>query len=161
MTATLSASISTNIRPAASSFRLGRNTWLFFGCQALGATLNSVQAVLGTLIGQSLALNKALGSLPLTLQETATMAAALPAVILFERLGRRHGFLLGVLASLLGCLLFAAGVWRSDFTVYCIGAVPTGLGIGIAQHLRFATSEAVGPQQQARALALVMSGGIV
>jgi predicted MFS family arabinose efflux permease len=39
--------------------------------------------------------------------------------------------------------------------------VPTGLGIGIAQHLRFAASEAVGPKQQTRALALVMSGGIV
>ena len=36
-----------------------------------------------------------------------------------------------------------------------------GLGFGIAQHLRFAAAEVAAPEARARAIALVMAGGVL
>jgi MFS family permease len=92
---------------------------------------------------------------------TATMTASIPAGIVFARLGRKPGFWLGCAGSLLGSLTFALGVWTQTFEVYCLGAVFAGLGFGIAQHLRFAAAEVAATEARARAIALVMAGGVL
>ena len=119
------------------------------------------QAVMAALIGHSLAGNKSLSTLPVALQMTATMAASLPAGLVFARLGRRPGFLLGALAALVGSLTFAAGVWTGSFLVYCLGAIPAGLGFGIGQHYRFAAAEVATLEYRPRAISLVMTGGVL
>ncbi|MBE9605191.1 MFS transporter [Acetobacteraceae bacterium H6797] len=138
-----------------------RNVWLLFLCQALMSAAVVGQVAMSALIGHSLAGNKALATLPMALQMTATMAASIPAGIIFPRFGRRAGFFMGAVASLLGSLIFAAGVWQADFTLYCIGALPAGLGFGISQHYRFAASEVAPPSYRPRAIALVMAGGVL
>jgi MFS family permease len=138
-----------------------RSIWLLFCCQALLNAVAIGQVAMSALIGHSLALDKTLGTLPTAMQMAATMLASVPASVAFARLGRRAGFLLGAAALLAGCLLSAAGVWRADFALYCVGAVPIGLGVGIAQHLRFAAAEAVAAPARARAVALVMTGGVL
>ena len=50
---------------------------------------------------------------------------------------------------------------RGTFAIYCVGAVFAGLGFGIAQHLRFAAAEVAAPEARARAIALVMAGGVL
>jgi MFS family permease len=97
----------------------------------------------------------------MAIQMTATMTASIPAGIVFSRLGRKPGFWLGCLGSLLGSLTFALGVWRGSFQIYCMGAVFAGLGFGIAQHLRFAAAEVAAPAARARAISLVMAGGVL
>jgi predicted MFS family arabinose efflux permease len=92
---------------------------------------------------------------------TATMAASIPAAMVFARLGRKAGFMLGAIGAMAGSLIFAAGVWYGDFVLYCLGAVPAGLGFGIAQHYRFAASEVATPAYRPRAISLVMTGGIL
>jgi predicted MFS family arabinose efflux permease len=135
--------------------------WLLSCCQALNLTIVIVQVMASSLVGHMLAPDKALVSLPAALQMTATMAAALPAGLVFTRLGRLSGFLLGTAASMTGCLVLAAAVWKADFTLYCLGTVPLGLGTGIAQHLRFAAAEIASPALRARAVARVMAGGLL
>jgi MFS family permease len=137
----------------ASDARMKRNVWLLFFCQALmGAS---------ALIGHSLAEDKSLATLPMALQMLATMCASIPAGIIFARLGRRAGFLVGALAALAGSLVFALGVWKGDFLIYCLGAIPGGIGFGISQHYRFAAAEVASTAYRPRAIALVMAGGIV
>lgn len=143
------------------SIGAGRSIWLLFGCQALLNAVSIGQVAMAVLIGHSLATEKTWATLPTAIQMAATMMASVPACLIFARFGRSAGFLLGAAGSLAGCLLFAAGVWRADFALYCLGAVPTGLGFGIAQHLRFAAAEAAHPSQRARAVALVMAGGVL
>jgi MFS family permease len=138
-----------------------RNVWLLFLCQALMNAAVVGQVAMSALIGHSLAENKALATLPMALQMTATMAASIPAGMIFLRLGRRTGFLLGALASLLGSLTFALGVWHGSFPLYCLGALPAGLGFGIAQHYRFAAAEVATAAYRPRAIALVMAGGVL
>ncbi len=121
----------------------------------------SGQTVMSALIGHALAVDKALNTLPMAIQMTATMTASIPAGLVFARLGRKPGFWLGCAGSLLGSLTFALGVWTQTFEIYCIGAVFAGLGFGIAQHLRFAAAEVAAPEARARAIALVMTGGVL
>jgi MFS family permease len=116
---------------------------------------------MSALIGHALAVDKTLNTLPMAIQMTATMAASIPAGIIFSRVGRKPGFWLGCAGSLCGSLIFALGVWLGNFHIYCIGAVCAGLGFGIAQHLRFAAAEVAAPEARARAIALVMAGGVL
>jgi MFS family permease len=135
--------------------------WLLFFCQALMNATMVGQVAMGALIGHSLAEDKALATLPMAVQMTAVMAASIPASFLFARFGRRAGFVLGACLSIAGSLTFAAGVWQGDFVLYCAGAIPAGLGFGIAQHYRFAAAEVAPPAFRARAIALVMAGGVL
>ena len=120
---------------------MNRNVWLLFCCLAAMNAVTAGQTVMSALIGHALAVDKALNTLPMAIQMTATMAASIPAGIVFSRLGRKPGFYLGCAGSLLGSLTFALGVWRGNFKIYCVGAAFAGVGFGIAQHLRFAAAE--------------------
>lgn len=140
---------------------MNRNVWLLFTCQAMVNAAGICQVAMSALIGYSLASDKALATLPYALQMIGTMAAAIPASLLFARLGRRVGFICGALSMMTGTLILLAGVWRADFVIYCLGALPLGVGFGIGQHYRFAASEVAAPAARARAIALVMAGGVV
>jgi len=139
---------------------MNRNVYLLFCCQALMNAVMSGQTVMSALIGHALAVDKALNTLPMAIQMTATMTASIPAGIVFARLGRKPGFWLGCAGSLLGSLTFALGVWTQIFEVYCVGAVFAGLGFGIAQHLRFAAAEVAASEARARAMELLDRVGI-
>jgi predicted MFS family arabinose efflux permease len=140
--------------------RMKRNVWLLFCCQALMGASMIGQVAMSALIGHSLAEDKSLATLPMALQMLATMCASIPAGLVFARFGRRAGFLMGAAGAMAGSLVFAWGVWSGDFLIYCLGAIPAGLGFGISQHYRFAAAEVATPAYRPRAIALVMAGGI-
>lgn len=141
--------------------KLPASVWKLFFCQAMVNGSGIGQVIMATLIGHSLATDKSLATLPMALQMAGTMSASIPAGIIFSRLGRRTGFLLGALASLFGIALFFAGVLTASFPLFCAGALPLGIGFGIGQHYRFAAAELAPPGARARAIALVMAGGVL
>ncbi len=140
---------------------MNRNVWLLFCCQALMNAVMAGQTVMAALVGHALAVDKTLNTLPMAIQMLAMMCASIPASIVFARLGRKPGFWLGCFGSLIGSLTYALGIWNGSFVLYCVGAVPAGLGWGIAQHLRFAAAEVAAPDARPRAIALVMAGGVL
>ena len=140
---------------------MNKNVWLLFLCQALVNAAGISQVTMSALIGHSLADDKTLATLPYALQMLGTMCASIPAGIIFARLGRRVGFMLGATMSLLGTALFFVGVLRGDFLIYCLGALPMGVGFGIGQHYRFAASEVASTAARPKAIALVMAGGVL
>lgn len=146
---------------AATEARMRRNVWLLFFCTALVHSTMVGQAVMAVLVGYSLAEDKTLATLPVAIQMTAVMSASIPAGIIFARLGRRVGFTLGAICSIIGALVLALGVYLQDFVVYNIGAAFNGAGFGISQHYRFAASEVASPAYRARAISLVMTGGVL
>jgi MFS family permease len=141
--------------------RMKLDVRLMFFCQALMNAAVVGQVTMSALIGYSLASDKTLATLPMALQMVATMAASIPAGIVFGRLGRRAGFNLGAAASFVGSIVFALGIWHASFWLYVAGAIPAGLGMGIAQHYRFAAAEVATPAYRPRAISLVMAGGIL
>ncbi len=145
----------------AAERRMRTDVWLLFCCQALMNASVVGQVAMAPLVGYSLAEDKSLATLPLGLQMLATMAASIPAGIIFGRLGRKAGFAVGAVGSFLGALTFAAGIWQGSYWLYAAGALPAGIGFGIAQHYRFAASEVATPAYRPRAISLVMAGGVV
>ncbi len=134
---------------------------MLFVCQGLVGATGISQVAISALIGHSLVADKTLATLPYALQMTAMMTASIPAGMVFGRFGRRAGFMMGALATLLGTILLGLGVLRGDFVLFCIGAVPLGFGFGIGQHYRFAAAEVARPSERSRAIALVMAGGVL
>jgi len=149
------------MKRGADSAMMKRNVYLMFLCQALMQAATVGQTAMSALIGYSLAGDKALATLPLALQMASTMAASIPAGIIFARLGRKPGFILGAICAGLGSLTFAAGIWQGSFLLYCLGALPAGIGFGISQHYRFAAAEVATPAYRPRAISLVMAGGVL
>lgn len=139
---------------------MNRNVWLLFACQALTNAVMSGQSVMAALVGYRLG-GHALNTLPMAIQMVAVMSASVVAGYAFPRLGRRGGFWLGCAIMVSGSLIFAAGIWLHNFPLYCLGAVPAGIGFGISQHLRFAAAEVADPAAKARAISLVLAGGVV
>jgi MFS family permease len=145
----------------AAEKRMKLDVLLLFFCQASMNASIVGQVAMSALIGYSLAEDKSLATLPFALQMVATMAASIPAGVIFAKLGRRAGFTLGAFAALAGTLVFAAGIWQHDFWLYTAGGLPAGIGFGIAQHYRFAAAEVASPAYRPRAIALVMAGGVL
>ncbi|HEY1413511.1 MAG TPA: MFS transporter, partial [Rhodopila sp.] len=139
---------------------MNKNVWLLFACQALTNAVMSGQTVMAALVGYKLS-GTALNTLPMAIQMVAVMSASLVAGYAFPRLGRRGGFWLGCGIMMCGSLTFALGIYTGNFVIYCIGAIPAGLGFGISQHLRFAAAEVADPHARARAISLVLAGGVL
>ena len=116
---------------------------------------------MSVLIGHKLAGDKSLATLPYAIQMLSSMLAALPAGYIFSRFGRKAGFRAGAIAALVAVLTFAYGVWKQDFFIYCLGSIPMGIGFGIGQQYRFAAAEVASTQAHARAVSLVMAGGVI
>jgi MFS family permease len=140
---------------------MNRNVWLLFCCQAAMNAVVAGQVVMASLVGRRLAVDQVMVTLPMAIQMLGVMAGSIPAGVVFSRLGRRPGFWLGAALSAAGSLVFALGVWWGDFLIYCLAAIPAGMGFGISQHLRFAAAEAASAEVRPRAIALVMAGGVV
>jgi MFS family permease len=139
---------------------MNKNVWLLFACQALMNAVMSGQTVMASLVGYQLS-GSALNTLPMAIQMVAVMVGSLVAGYAFPRLGRRGGFWVGCGVMMSGSLTFALGIYARNFPVYCLGAIPAGLGFGISQHLRFAAAEVADPHAKARAISLVLAGGVV
>jgi MFS family permease len=139
---------------------MNKNVWLLFACQALMNAVMSGQTVMASLVGYKLS-GTALNTLPMAIQMVAVMSASLIAGYAFPRFGRRGGFWLGCGIMMAGSLTFALGIYTGNFVVYCLGAIPAGLGFGISQHLRFAAAEVADQHAKARAISLVLAGGVL
>ncbi len=139
---------------------MNKNVWLLFACQALTNAVMSGQTVMAALVGYKLS-GTALNTLPMAIQMVSVMSASVLAGYAFPRFGRRGGFWIGCAIMMTGSLTFALGIYTGNFAIYCLGAIPAGLGFGLSQHLRFAAAEVADPAAKARAISLVLAGGVL
>ena len=134
---------------------------LLAGCQALAMTSMSVLATTSAIIGHMLAVNKALSTLPVALQQTGMMCATIPAALLMGRIGRRGGFWAGAGLGATGAVVAGTGIWLASFPLFCLGTFMVGSSNGFAQQYRFAAAELADEGFRARAISLVLAGGVV
>jgi len=137
-----------------------RNVTLLFLCQSLNQAAMSGQVAMAALIGHSLATQKALATLPMSVQMLATMLASVPAAYLFGRHGRRVGFSAGAAAHLVSASIAFLALWKGSFGLYLLSTAFGGIAFGIAMHYRFAAAEASDVAWRPKAISLVMAGGV-
>lgn len=138
-----------------------RNVFLLSASQALANTTQGVLLAIVALVGNALAEDKSLSTLPHAVQWLGVMAAAVPVSMLMRRLGRRSTFMIGALFGTAAALIAAFAVARGSFWLFT-GALFVFGGFGaVAQHYRFAAAEAADEQFRSRAISLVIGGGVV
>ncbi|WP_334175267.1 MFS transporter [Pseudoxanthobacter sp.] len=141
--------------------RLARhNARVLMVAQALGGASPPIVVSLGGLIGQMMVPGSALVTLPISLFNLGLAAGALPAAFLMRRFGRRAGYLTGALIGAAAGLIATAGIVLGLFWLFCLGTTVAGAYGSYVQSYRFAATDSAPPALRARAISLVMIGGL-
>ncbi len=138
-----------------------RNVALLATSQALFTTSQATLIILSGLVGQSLADNKALATLPVSTLVFAAALTTIPASLYMHRVGRRRGFVTGATFGLMGALIAASAIWFSSFWLFAFGTFVMGINGGFAPFYRFAAADAASGAFKSKAISLVVSGGLV
>ncbi len=129
--------------------------------QGLLLTGNAMLVSVNGLTGFLLAPDPRLATLPVTCFVLGGALSTLPISLLMQSRGRSLGFALGCLAAIVGALLTAGAVATSSFWLLCVGTFVFGFYNASGQYLRFAAVDLAQPGQQARAISLVLAGGLL
>jgi MFS family permease len=138
-----------------------RDIFLLACCQALLLTNGAGLITMNGLVGFELAGTKALATLGVTTYVLGSAIATMPASLWMARVGRRAGFMAGALINVGGCALAAFAILRHSFVAYCIATAIIGIYNAIGLQYRFAAAEVAAPADKAKAISLVLAGGIV
>ncbi len=108
-----------------------------------------------------LAKDSQLATVPIFLAHLGLMSTTIPASLLMARVGRRAGFTVGGLAGILSGVLSLIGVFQQNFALICIGSFFQGASGAFAWYFRFAAADAADASYKAKAISLVMAGGVL
>ncbi len=86
--------------------------------------------------------------------------AAMPAALWMAKVGRRRGFMAGSLMALAGSGCLRAGARVSSFALFCLGTAIIGIYTAFGLQYRFAAAEVAAPEFKAKAISLVLAGGV-
>ena len=138
-----------------------RNVTLLSASQALLFTNNVTLIALNGLVGYQLAIDKSFATMPVTTQIIGSALFAMPASHLMQQIGRRAGFLVGTLCGFIGGAIASYGVYMQSMTMLCFGTFILGIYGAFGQFYRFAAADAATSDFKAKAISLVVAGGLV
>ncbi|HVE51446.1 MAG TPA: MFS transporter [Casimicrobiaceae bacterium] len=138
-----------------------RDVFLLACCQALLLTNAAGLITMTALVGFSLTEVKALATLGATTYVLGSALATMPASLWMARVGRRTGFMTGALVNVGGCGLAALSLYWQSFTLFCIASAIIGIYNAIGLQYRFAAAEIATKADRAKAISLVLAGGVV
>ncbi len=132
--------------------------------QALLLTNNVTLIAISSLAGFALAEDKALATLPVTGYVLGAAVFSMLAAQLMRRLGRRRGYSIGAILACGGAVLAAWAVSIGSLWLLAAATFVTGIYNAFGASYRFAAADvadAYRPHFRARAISLVLAGGIV
>jgi MFS family permease len=138
-----------------------RNVFLLACCQALLLANSSGLISLNGLAGYELASDKAFATLGVTTYVLGSAVAAMPMALWMGRVGRRRGFMAGALINVGGCGIGVLALYWHSFALFCLATAVIGVYNAIGLQYRFAAAEVAAPADKARAISLVLAGGVV
>jgi len=137
-----------------------RNAWVLAFAQALGGANPAIIISLGGIVGLTLATNKALATLPVSLLNLGLALGIIPAAMVMRRFGRRNGYVFGATLGVIGASVAALAIVWGDFVMFCVGTLICGFYAAYVQSYRFAAADSATPAFKARAISYVMAGGL-
>ena len=148
--------VSTDVSPSPR-----RDVVLLAICQALFMTNTTAIVASSALIGYMLADDKSLATIPLASQFAGMMASTIPVSLLMKQIGRKNGFTVGLLIGIIGACLAILSIISDDFILFSIASFIIGVMNAVGQYYRFAAADAAGASFKAKAISLVMAGGVL
>lgn len=137
------------------------NIWRLSIAQALAGANSVVVYATGAIVGDMLAPSPVLATLPISIFVVGMAVCTLPAGAVARRHGRRTAFLAGTGAGVLAGLVAMLAVLMGWFWLFCLATFFGGAYAAVVLSFRFAAADGVAPGRRARALSLVMAGGVV
>lgn len=138
-----------------------RQVLILASAQALFQITSVMVMTVGGLAGAQLADSARWATLPIATMLLGTATMTFPASLWMARVGRRAGFLCGTLFGVAGGLIAALGISQRSLELLAAGTFLVGSYQAFAQYYRFAASEVADEGFRARAISLVMAGGVV
>ena len=127
---------------------------MLYGSVAIGLVTSA------GLVGQMLAENKALATLPISIFVLGTATLTIPASLQMRRVGRRAGFITGAVLCIVGTLLAAAAIWVGSFALFCAAMAPVGGYQASSMYYRFAAADTASEAFKPKAISWVLAGGV-
>ncbi|MGI9477872.1 MAG: MFS transporter [Hyphomicrobiaceae bacterium] len=138
-----------------------RNAIVYSICQAFNGAAAPVNIALGGLAGSYLlAADKSLATAPVTGFSVGMALGTVPAAMLTRYIGRKFGFIGGLLVGIAGTLIAGYALLIGSFLLFCIGALASGIASGFGQQYRFAAADRGTESFKAKAISWVLVGGV-
>lgn len=137
-----------------------RNIFLLACCQALLLTNASGLISMNGLVGYSLVDMKTVATLGATTYVLGSALSTMPMSLWMAKVGRRRGFMTGAFINIGGCAIAVVALWLASFPLYCLATAVIGVYNAVGLQYRFAAAEVAAPADRARAISLVLAGGI-
>jgi MFS family permease len=147
----------------ASAGRRRRNVTVLALAQALFMSIQGM-SIATTPIAAYMLLDsdhKWLATVPVFLVHLAIMGTTIPASLLMAAIGRRAGFSIGALFGLGSGLVGCLAMYQHSFPLLCLSAVFQGMQAAFFWYFRLAAADATEPAFRAKAISLVMAGGVL
>jgi predicted MFS family arabinose efflux permease len=128
--------------------------------QALAGANATIVYATGAVVGNTLAPDRALATLPITIFVIGMAACTLPAGAVAQRYGRRASFLMGTACGVLVGLIAALAVLIGSFWLFCAATFFGGAYAAVVLSFRFAAAEGVPAERRPQAISAVMAGGV-
>ncbi|MEM9757446.1 MAG: MFS transporter, partial [Pseudomonadota bacterium] len=146
--------------PVTSVFK-NRNFLGLIVANTILGTAFPIQLILGGLAGLMLAPSPTLVTLPSSVQTLAALLAAAPSSLLMGRFGRRVGFVVGGVLTLVGAGAAIQALLAQNFVLLCAAHFLMGAGWAAFQYFRFAAGEVVAAKLRPVAISLMLSSLLV
>ena len=137
-----------------------RDIFLLACCQALLLVNNASLIAMNGLVGYALAGDKAFATAGVTTFVLGSALSAMPAALWMAKVGRRRGFMTGSIVAVFGSAICALALAWSSFALFCLGTAIIGVYTAFGLQYRFAAAEVAAPEFKAKAISLVLAGGI-
>ena len=129
--------------------------------QAVLGSQMPMYIILGGLVGQSLASSACYATLPISLLIIGSMTSSPILSNLMQSTTRRFGLLVGNLAGLIGSLTSLFGIFIRSFEIFLLGSFISGTYMASQAFYRFVATDSCEDQLKARAISIVLSGGLI
>ncbi len=133
--------------------------WTLFAAQCFGSAGFLAAATVDPIVGAQLGGGPSWTGVPTAIYQFGAALAAFGWGYGMDRLGRRGGLTLGLIAGVLGAIVATWAVVNSSFVVFLGGMVLMGTANSALQLARFAAAEVHLPEERGRAISNVVIGG--
>jgi MFS family permease len=139
---------------------LDNNLWRLVIAQALAGANAVVVYATGAIVGSMLAPSPLLATLPISIFVVGMAVCILPVGRIARLYGRRASFLVGAAAGVIAGLVAMLALLFGWFWLFCTATFFGGVYAAVVLSFRFAAADAVPAERKAKALSLVMAGGV-
>ena len=138
-----------------------RNALVLAVTQALAGGNSTVLVATAGIVGTTLAPDKSLATLPISIYVLGMWMGTLPLGALARRLGRRNALQIGTVCGVLTGLICCLAVLQGSFLLFNVGAVFSGFYASAHQSYRFAAADTASEAFRPKAISWVLFGGVV